>query len=196
MFNTLENNRLSFFIVVLCLSGFGPVFLILGIKGLDYCTFKNASRYAFTIVMTLLAIIPTGVLILTRALRSSQRVASVRWSISSSERVDEHVYAYLLTLIFPLMTPTISSERELFATLVMLVIAISVYYRANLYYANVWALILGKSVHILQLTTNDGKRSADRRIILITSLNAKVPNSIGTLSLQPLAGPIYFLEEQ
>lgn len=189
MFNSLENSRLEPSVVALCLSGFGPVFLILGIKGLDASEFSKCASIVYTIIMALLVVVPSAWILILSRFRGPRHCESIEWKYQSFKKADEHVYAYLLTLVFPLMAPTISTGRDMVAVMLMVAIAVVVYYRANLYYANIWALVFGRSVHIVNLT-QDGSEDV-RRIIFISPVNIAMPTAPNKTQVYHLAGPIY-----
>lgn len=189
MFNSLENGKLNPSVAALCLSGFGPVFLILSVKGLDTSEFSKCASMIYTIIMALFVIMPSAWILILSRFRGPRHCESIEWQYQSFKKADEHVYAYLLTLVFPLMAPTISTMCDLVAVILMVAIAVVVYYRANLYYANIWALMFGYSVHIMHLTEKNSNNA--RQIVFISPIDTPMPTPPNIARVYHLAGPIY-----
>lgn len=186
---TLENTKIGFATILMTLSAFGPIFLIWSIRGLPPNTFPCFVTTLFFVVAFTLTVASMIIPITFKAL--SKKTSPIIWNYDEFVKADEHIIAYLLTLIFPLMMPTIANEKDLYSVIAITAIAMTIYYRMSMYYANAWALMLGYSVSRVKIRLTG---SPSGTIIFISPKNFEIPSPPARLRVVPIGGPVYLVK--
>lgn len=173
--------------LVLVLSSISPLFALLAIRGSDILP-----DYYFELICTLLIIVPNLLLLLK--LRSvKQNVGPKRRSIGKFDNNTYHVIIYLVALLLPFYRHDIVDERELAATIAALAFVVFVFLRLNLYYLNLYFIILDYKTFTIHASDDTGAHADKTSWILITP-RSSLQNGV-ELNAYRISNTVYWEEK-
>jgi hypothetical protein len=131
--------------MMMLLSSMAPLFLLIGLRGIDQ---KVIDDKILWISIGILVSIPLGFTSLRiRAAKKNNDITSI--DISQSSNNKDYLFTYLFTVLLPLYSFTITSDRDAFALLFALIIVIFVLWNMNLHFINFFFALQGYKVFTL-----------------------------------------------
>lgn len=130
---------------MMLLSSMAPLFVLVALRGIDE---KVISVEHLTIIVLILVVIPFLVLFL-RIGSAKRNNDIVTVNISANTNNKDYLFTYLFTVLLPLYSFTITSNRDAIALLFALTIVLFVLWNMNLHFINLLFACRGYKVYTL-----------------------------------------------
>ena len=140
---------------MMLLSSMAPLFLLVGIRGMD----GIVSDIYLWIAVLLLLIVPF-IVIKLRIYFSKKSNDVFLLSVSETKSNKEYLFTYLFTVLLPLYSVSINDNREFVAMIFAICFVIFVLWNLNLHFVNILFAIQGYRVYTIE--------SFDSAILLTT----------------------------
>ncbi|TBV26916.1 hypothetical protein DMZ43_07590 [Meridianimaribacter sp. CL38] len=167
---------LPFVKFMMLLSSMAPLFLLVGIRGMD----NIVSDKNLWITIGTLLFIPF-VIVKLRIYFSVKSNDVFVLDVSETKNNKEYLFTYLFTVLLPLYSVTIGSNREFFAIIFAICFVIFVLWNMNLHFVNILFALQGYRVYTIE--------SFDSAILLTT--RATLPKDINELKVHRLSNSVY-----
>ncbi len=161
---------------MMLLSSMAPLFLLVGIKGMD----NIVSDKHLWIAVSLLLIVPFLVLKL-RIYFAKKSNDTFVLDISETKNNKEYLFTYLFTVLLPLYSVTIENNREFGAIIFAICFVIFVLWNMNLHFVNILLALQGYRVFTIE--------SSDSAILLTT--RTTLPKNIKELKVHRLSNTVF-----
>lgn len=161
---------------MMLLSSMAPLFLLVGIRGMDNVVCDKL----LWISISLLLFIPF-VIVKLRIYFSVKSNDVFVLDITDTRNNKEYLFTYLFTVLLPLYSVTISSNREFFAIIFAICFVIFVLWNMNLHFVNILFAIQGYRVYTIE--------SFDSAILLTT--RPTLPKKINELKVHRLSNSVF-----
>lgn len=161
---------------MMLLSSMAPLFLLVGIRGMD----NVVSDSYLWVAIVLLLLIPF-VIVKLRVYYAKKSSDKYVLNISESRSNKEYLFTYLFTVLLPLYSVTISNNREFFAIIFAICFVIFVLWNMNLHFVNILFAIQGYRVYTVE--------SFDSAILLTT--RSILPKNLKELKVHRLSNTVF-----
>lgn len=161
---------------MMLLSSMAPLFLLVGIRGMD----DVVDDKHLWIAVILFLIIPFIIIKLRihYAVKSNDVFVL---DVSETKNNKEYLFTYLFTVLLPLYSVTISDNREFSAIIFAICLVIFVLWNMNLHFVNILFAIQGYRVFTIE--------SFDSAILLTT--RSTIPKNINELKVHRLSNTVF-----
>lgn len=170
------NDGLPFVKLMMLLSSLAPLFLLVGIRGMD----NVVSDKALLITVSCLLIIPYAIL-KWRIYRSVKSCDTFVIDVIDAKNNKEYLFTYLFTVLLPLYSVTISNNREFAAMVVAICFVIFVLWNMNLHFVNILFAFQGYRVYTIE--------SFNSAILLSTRIN--ISKDLKQLKVHRLSNTVF-----
>lgn len=161
---------------MMLLSSMAPLFLLVGIRGMDGVVEDNH----LWIAVLLLLIIPFVVIKLRiHFARKSNDVYVL--DVSETKNNKEYLFTYLFTVLLPLYSVSISDNREFGAMIFAICFVIFVLWNMNLHFVNILFALQGYRVFTIE--------SFDSAILLTT--RSTIPKNLNEMKVHRLSNTVF-----
>lgn len=167
---------LPFVKFMMLLSSMAPLFLLIGIRGMD----KIISDKHLWIAVSFLLVIPFLIL-KWRIHRTIKSNDTYMLDISETKNNKEYLFTYLFTVLLPLYSITIENNREFIAITFAICFIIFVLWNMNLHFVNIFFAFQGYHVYTIE-TFNSA--------ILLTT-RTSIPKDIKELKVHRLSNSVF-----
>lgn len=130
------------------LSCLAPLFILTMIKGVSD---KICSDKILIYTCSALVIIPK-LIVLFRIFLAKKQNDKLEIQVIEVTQNKDYVFTYFFTVLLPLYGISISTDRELYAYLLAVLLIFIILFRLNLYYTNIFFIIFKYNVYILKHT--------------------------------------------
>lgn len=161
---------------MMLLSSMAPLFLLVGIRGMD----DVVDDKHLWIAVILLLIIPFFIVKLRIHFAVKSNDVFVL-DVSETKNNKEYLFTYLFTVLLPLYSVTISDNREFGAIIFAICLVIFVLWNMNLHFVNILFAIQGYRVFTIE--------SFDSAILLTT--RSTIPKNINELKVHRLSNTVF-----
>jgi hypothetical protein len=162
--------------LMMLLSSLAPLFILIGIRGMD----KLINYNLLWIIIGLILIIPFTILLLRiQAAKKSDDKFNV--NVQQSKLNKEYLFTYLFTVLLPLYSVTVTSEKELIAIFFAILFVIFVLWNLNLHFINIFFAAKGYKVYTLP--------NQDSAILL--SIRNNIPEDIISITAHRLSNSVF-----
>lgn len=145
MGNTNQNTEgLPVVKFMMLLSSLAPLFILVGIRGMD----KIVPYWLLWVIIGVLLVIPFGVLLL-RVRLSKKQDDKYTVNVKGNKLNKEYLFTYLFTVLLPLYSVTITTEKEFIAILFAIIFVVFVLWNLNLHFINIFFALKGYKVYTL-----------------------------------------------
>lgn len=170
------NDGLPLVKFMMLLSSMAPLFLLVGIRGLDAVV---ADKHLW-IAVACLVLIPYLVLRLRMYLSIKSNDTFVL-DVTDVKNNKEYLFTYLFTVLLPLYSVTISNNREFGAMMFAICFVIFVLWNMNLHFVNILFAFMGYRVFTIE--------SFDSAILLTT--RTTIPKDLKELKVHRLSNTVF-----
>ncbi|MCX8514415.1 MAG: hypothetical protein ORN24_02490 [Burkholderiales bacterium] len=162
--------------LMMLLSSMAPLFFLIGIRGINGVV---SDKYVW-IFIALVIIIPHLILWfrLYRA-KKSHDVYTVK--VKSARNNKEYLFTYLFTVLLPLYSVSIATQRDLIAIFSAVLFILFVLWNMNLHFINIMFALMGYRVFILE----------DFNSAILLTKRTKFPSAISELNVHRLSNSVY-----
>ena len=162
---------------MMLVSSMSPLFILISLRGIDA---KVISDWHLIITVLVLVILPYLILILRiKSARSNRDIATI--NVSSSTNNKDYLFTYLFTVLLPLYSFTITSNRDAIALLFALIVVLFVLWNMNLHFINIFFACQGYKVYTLD--------SFDGAILL--SARHNLPTNLSEITAHRLSNSVF-----
>lgn len=161
---------------MMLLSSMAPLFLLVGIRGMD----NVVSDKHLWLAIAILLFIPF-LIVKLRIYFSVKSNDVFVLNISETRNNKEYLFTYLFTVLLPLYSVTISDNREFFAIIFAISFVIFVLWNMNLHFVNILFAIQGYRVYTIE--------SFDSAILLTT--RSTLPKNLNELKVHRLSNSVF-----
>ena len=161
---------------MMLLSSMAPLFLLVGIRGMDNVI---TDRYLW-LAISILLLLPYFIIKLRIHFSIKSNDVYVL-DISETRNNKEYLFTYLFTVLLPLYSVTISTNREFFAIVFAICFVIFILWNMNLHFVNILFAIQGYRVYTIE--------SFDSAILLTT--RAVLPKKLNELKVHRLSNTVF-----
>ncbi len=171
-----SNEGLPLIKLMMLLSSMAPLFILIGIKGFDHVI---CDKYLW-IAVSFLVVIPY-LFIWLRIYFSKKSNDTFLLDVSETKTNREYLFTYLITILLPLFSVTITTNREFVAMISAIFFVVFVLWNMNLHFINILFAILGYRVY-----TIDSYNCS----VLLTK-RTRIPSNIKELKVHRISNSVF-----
>jgi len=148
-----QKEGMPFVKLMMLISSLAPLFLLIGIRGILIKNVNNellVSSKDTWIILSALIIVPYLILKLRiKASRKSKDIFLINTVDATMNK--EYLFTYLITVLLPLYSITITSMNELYAIVCAVLFVLFVFWNMNMHFLNILFAIKGYRVYTLPM---------------------------------------------
>ena len=163
--------------MMMLLSSMAPLFLLIGLRGIDQKVICDKILWIGISILVIIPLMFTAIRIM--AAKKNRDILKV--DITQTSNNKDYLFTYLFTVLLPLYSFTITSDRDAFALLFALVVVIFVLWNMNLHFINFFFAMQGYKVYTLD--------SVEGAILLST--RHILPKNQNLLSVHRLSNSVF-----
>ncbi|RZK13216.1 MAG: hypothetical protein EOO46_00295 [Flavobacterium sp.] len=163
--------------MMMLLSSMAPLFLLIGLRGIDKKIVCDEFLWIGISILVVIPLLFTCIRIFSA--KRSKDILNV--DITQSSNNKDYLFTYLFTVLLPLYSFTIASDRDAFALLFALLVVIFVLWNMNLHFINFFFAMQGYKVYTLD--------SVEGAILLST--RHTLPKKKDLLSVHRLSNSVF-----
>lgn len=171
-----SNEGLPLVKFTMLVSSMAPLFLLVGIRGMETVVDDNHLQIAVTLLLTLPFII---IKLRIYFARKSNDVFVL--DVSDSKNNKEYLFTYLFTVLLPLYSVSINDNREFGAVLFAICLVLFVLWNMNLHFVNILFAIQGYRVYTIE--------SYESAILLTT--RSSIPKDLHEIKVHRLSSSVF-----
>jgi len=171
-----SNEGLPLVKFMMLVSSMAPLFLLVGIRGMETVVDDNHLQIAVTLLLTLPFII---IKLRIYFARKSNDVFVL--DVSDSKNNKEYLFTYLFTVLLPLYSVSINDNREFGAVLFAICLVLFVLWNMNLHFVNILFAIQGYRVYTIE--------SYESAILLTT--RSSIPKDLHEIKVHRLSSSVF-----
>ncbi len=171
-----SNEGLPLVKFTMLVSSMAPLFLLVGIRGMETVVDDNHLQIAVTLLLTLPFII---IKLRIYFARKSNDVFVL--DVSDSKNNKEYLFTYLFTVLLPLYSVSINDNREFGAVLFAICLVLFVLWNMNLHFVNILFAIQGYRVYTIE--------SYESAILLTT--RSSIPKDLYEIKVHRLSSSVF-----
>lgn len=171
-----SNEGLPLVKFMMLISSMAPLFLLIGIRGMDAVVDNNHLQ----ITVSLLLILPF-IIIKLRIYFARKSNDVFVLDVSDSKNNKEYLFTYLFTVLLPLYSVSINDNREFGAMLFAICLVLFVLWNMNLHFVNILFAIQGYRVYTIE--------SYESAILLTT--RSSIPKNLHEIKVHRLSSSVF-----
>lgn len=161
---------------MMLLSSMAPLFLLVGIRGMDQIISSDKLWY----FISGLILIPYSILQL-RIYFAKKSNDSHTLSVDGAKNNKEYLFTFLFTVLLPLYSVSISNSREFAAVVFAICFVIFVLWNLNLHFVNLFFALQGYRVYTIE---------NDNSIVLLTFRHS-IPHDLKELKVHRISNSVF-----
>jgi hypothetical protein len=155
-------DKLGFVRLMMVLSSLSPLFALWGVRGLPLLR----DRY-FLPICACIIVLPNAIL-LYRVYRAAQSKDTQVRVIGPWEDHKDHLFVYLFAVVLPIYPVSLSSGREVAASILMIILVVFLFWKLGLHYVNIWFALLGFQLFSINAPPTNNPYSGREAFILLS----------------------------